>query len=121
MARDLPDSERFLPLKPAVLLILVALAETSRHGYGIMLTVRQRSRGAVHLGTGHLYRHLKRLLDDGLAAEDPRARRPDDDPRRRYYRLTGLGRRVMDAEVARLADLVEHVRGLDAVSAAVPA
>lgn len=99
-----------LPVKSTVFLILLALAEEARHGYGIMLEVRERSGGSVNLGTSHLYRHLKRLLDDGLVEEtDPAS---DADPRRRYYRLTALGRELVTAESARLKSLVEQSQRL---------
>lgn len=105
----------FLPVKSTVFLILMAVAERPRHGYGMMQDVSRRTGGSVDLGTGHLYRHLKRLLDDGLVQEvEPRA--PDrDDPRRRYYGLTRLGRAVVKAESARLAELVEDSRRLGLV------
>jgi DNA-binding PadR family transcriptional regulator len=87
--------------------ILVALAEQDRHGYGIMLRVREQSGGRVPLRTGAFYRHLSRMIDDGLVAEA--ATRPADaDPRRgTYYRLTPAGRRVAAAERTRLVDMIE--------------
>lgn len=100
----------FIPVKPAVFLILLALAEEPRHGYGIMLSVQRRSAGAVDLGTSHLYRHLKRLLDGGLVEETDPGKPDRDDPRRRYYRLTELGAAVVREETARLETLVEESR-----------
>ena len=105
--------ERVLPLKPAVFGILLALAEEPGHGYGLLGRVREQSDGAIDLGTGQLYRLLRRLLDDGWVDEiDP----PDDadreDPRRRYYRLTDRGILVLEAEARRLANVVKRSRGL---------
>jgi len=99
-----------LPIKPAVFLILMALAEEDRHGYAVMKSVRERSNGRVRLETGPLYRHLSRLIDDGIVAETDRAARADDPRRRCYYRLTKLGQAVLAAEAARLAELVEDSR-----------
>ncbi len=102
--------QRLLPLKPAVLLILLTLGEERQHGYGIMAAVRERSGGLIDLGTSHLYRHLKRLLDMGLVEET--ASKGSGDPRRRYYRLTEFGGRVLAAEAARLDDVVAQTRAI---------
>jgi DNA-binding PadR family transcriptional regulator len=104
----------FLPLKAPVFLILLSLAERSSHGYALVQDVRERSDGRVELETGPLYRHLRRLADDGLIEDAPPP--PEDagaDQRRKYYRLTELGRGVLAAETRRLADLVEAGRRLD--------
>ena len=94
------------PLKPAVLQILVALSDRESHGYAIMQTVRDQSGGRITLRTGSFYRHLSKLIADGLVDEAP-GRRPNDDPRRgAYYRLTRLGRQRLAGERRRLADLV---------------
>ena len=107
--RQQPDPP---PLKPAVFHVLLALAEGAIHGYGAMQAVREQSRGRVAIGTASFYRHLTRLIDDGLVAEA--AERPaDDDPRRgAYYRLTPRGRRVLAAERSRLAALVAAIDAL---------
>ncbi len=108
------DIGQYLPLKPAVFHILLVLAEHEAHGYGIMQSVRKQSRGAIQLETGPLYRHLHRLFEAALVEEADRHRRPaGEDPRRRTYRLTALGRRVLAAEAERLAQLVEYSRGLN--------
>ena len=100
-----PDPSSFLPLPQAQFHVLVALTDGERHGYAIMQGVEASSGGIVRMGPATLYGTLKRLVDQGLAEE--LARRPaDDDKRRRYYRLTGLGERVCTAEADRLAGLV---------------
>ena len=104
----------FLPVKPLVYHILLALAEEERHGYAIMQRVRERSENRLRLETGTLYRQLKRLLDEGLVEESEHRPAPDrDDQRRRYYRLTRLGHAVIAAETERMADLVNHARRLE--------
>lgn len=104
---ETPD--RYLPLPPAALHILLALAGEERHGYGIMQEVSRQSEGRYKLGPGTLYDNLQRLLAQAIVAEaaSPIA---DDDPRRRYYRLTPLGRRVLSAEIDRLERLVLDAR-----------
>jgi DNA-binding PadR family transcriptional regulator len=93
------------PLKPADLHILLVLAAGPRHGYGIMKEVERESDGKVCLEVGSLYRLLGRMLDHGLIQEAG-----DDDDRRRYYRISRLGRRVLAAESGRLAALVDLIR-----------
>ncbi|AHG87794.1 transcriptional regulator PadR family protein [Gemmatirosa kalamazoonensis] len=103
---------RHLPLKADVLMILLALRDGERHGYAIMQDASLRSEGAVRLQPGALYRTLKRLVDDGLVVESARRPAPErDDERRRYYRLTPLGGRVVAAEMDRLARLVAGASG----------
>jgi DNA-binding PadR family transcriptional regulator len=100
-----------LPLTPATFHILLALADTERHGYAIMQEVAALTEGRVRLGPGTLYRSIKALLADGLIEES--SERPDpalDDERRRYYRLTEQGRRIAQAEAERLAALVRLAR-----------
>lgn len=99
-----------LPLPPSVFLILLSLAEGEAHGYQIRKDVIARSDGAVRLDPGSLYRLIGRLLDDGLITEVARPGGTDEDARRRYYRLTPEGRRVLLRETDRLADLVAQVR-----------
>lgn len=104
--------ERQLPLKPVVFHILLALASADAHGYGVIQAVREASAGRIPLETGAFYRHLRKLLDDGLVEETPE-RPADDDPRRgAYYRLTSLGTQVLAAEGRRLADLVAATEAL---------
>jgi DNA-binding PadR family transcriptional regulator len=112
----------FLPLTPAVFHILIALADGEAHGYAIMQEVSERSRGTVRLGPGTLYGAIGRLLGEGLIEES--VERPDpemDDERRRYYRLTNLGGRVLAAETERLDDLVRVARSTRVVRKMRPA
>jgi DNA-binding PadR family transcriptional regulator len=97
------DPTRFLPLTPQQFHILLGLVDGPCHGYGIILGVAKRTQGAITLGTGTLYTALARLADLQLVADTERA-----DARRRFYRLTPLGRSVLRAETARLEALVRH-------------
>lgn len=112
-----PDPESFLPLKPALFHILLALSEGDLHGYGIVKAVEETTGGRVVLEPSPLYRRLKRLLDSGIVEESGERPAPElDDRRRRYYHLTPLGRRVLSAEAARLESLFasDRVRALAA-------
>ncbi|MFI5257678.1 MAG: PadR family transcriptional regulator [Gemmatimonadales bacterium] len=101
------DPQRFLPLRPVELLVLVALAEQEQHGYGLTQSIADRTGGTVRLEPGNLYKVLKRLVGDGLiVAGNPRQVAELDNERRRYYRLTRLGARVAVAEAERLRALV---------------
>jgi DNA-binding PadR family transcriptional regulator len=106
------DPSSKLPLKPEVFEILLRLIEGECHGYAMMGDIAERTDGEVQMLPGALYRHLKRLLDDGLIEELDR-RRNDRDERRRYYGITAEGRRVAEAEAARLARMVEAARAHD--------
>ena len=111
MEDEARDPRTLLPLTPAVLHILLALADEERHGYGIMREVEGRTGGETRLGPGTLYGSIKRMLADGLIEESDERPDPEmDDQRRRYYRITDLGRRVAGAEAERLADLVSTAR-----------
>ena len=93
------------PLKTAALHILIAVADGDRHGYAIMQAVREHSGGAIPLRTGSFYRHLSKLIADGLIREA--AGPAGDDPRRgTYYRLTARGRQTLDSERRRLVALL---------------
>jgi len=105
------DPRDLLPLTPPVFHILLALAEGERHGYGIMQDVARQTANALQLGPGTLYGCLKRMLAAGLVEES--GERPDpalDDERRRYYRMTGLGREAARAEAQRLSAAVSAAR-----------
>jgi DNA-binding PadR family transcriptional regulator len=104
------NTNKFLPLSPAALHILLALAGEDLHGYGIMLEVTRQSEGQYKLGPGTLYDNLRKLMTQ-RCVEEVQKRAADEDPRRRYYRLTGLGRRVLAAEVARLEGVVRDAKG----------
>jgi DNA-binding PadR family transcriptional regulator len=103
------DPRAFLPLTPQQFHILLALTDAPRHGYAILGDVAARTGGALRLGTGTLYTALARLDALGLVEESER-RPAADDERRRYYRLTTLGRAVLAAETDRLEALVRHAR-----------
>src|SRR6185503_3342119 len=108
---DMPAHPPFtsqLPLKPVELLVLTMLSAGDRHGYGIRQDIIEHTNGSIELEAGNLYRTIRRLEADGLIDESER--RPsfaDDDERRRYYRLTPFGRRVLAAELERLRALIE--------------
>ena len=105
MAKKAPDA--FLPLKSNWCHILVSLVEGEQHGYGIMQDVLERSDGKVRLWPATLYGSLKRLIEAGLIVESGDRPAPEfDDARRRYYKLTPFGRRVLDLESQRLKQLV---------------
>ena len=103
------DFDQFLPLSAAALHILLALASEDRHGYGIMREVARQSDGRYKLGPGTLYDNLEKLLNQGIVAESARSSLVGD-PRRRYYRLTGFGRRLLASEIARLEGVVRKAR-----------
>lgn len=102
------DELRHLPLRPVDLQLLLALADEEQHGYALVRAIEHGTDGLVKLDPGNLYRVIKRLLTDGLVAES--TRRPASDAageRRRYYRITPLGQRVLAAELRRLDALVK--------------
>lgn len=113
MAIYLPMTEfdSFLPLPTAVFHILVALADRDRHGYSIMQDVAARTDGKVRLSAGTLYSSIRRVLEQGLVEELSESPDPENrDERRRYYRLTRLGRRVATAEARRLSEMLSQAR-----------
>jgi DNA-binding PadR family transcriptional regulator len=105
------EPAKVLPLTPAVFHILLALANGERHGYGIMQEIAAATQGQMRIGPGTLYRSIKQMLAAGMLEESDE--RPDpalDDERRRYYRMTGFGQRVAQAEALRLARLVREAQ-----------
>jgi DNA-binding PadR family transcriptional regulator len=109
-APKVPTPESFLPLKPNWFQILLTLADGERHGYAVMQEVLERTWGKVHLWPATLYGTLKPLIEEDLITESGERPEPEqDDARRRYYRLTKLGQRVLAAESTRLEDLVRAV------------
>jgi DNA-binding PadR family transcriptional regulator len=110
------NPEYFLPLKTHWFHILLTLAGGEQHGYGIMQEVFNRSTGKVRLWPATLYGSIKRLIGAELIEESDERPAPElDDARRRYYRLTPLGRRVLEAECERLEELVRAIRVKQAV------
>lgn len=110
-----PDPASYLPLKPDLFQILLALEDGERHGYGIIKEVERATQGQIRLEPSPLYRRLKRLLDAGILVETDKRPAPElDDERRRYYALTEFGRRIVAAEAQRVVALAgsERIRHL---------
>ena len=108
-----------VPLTPAVFYILLALADVDKHGYEIAKRVAEDSQGKVRMGTGTLYGAIKRMLADALIEETEQRPAPElDDERRRYYRLTEQGRRVLHDELQRYARVVAVAQGRDLLASA---
>lgn len=101
-----PEPAQFLPLKPVDLQLLLPLAEEERHGYALVQAIEAGTNGLVRLDPGNLYRVIKRLLTAGLVMESSRKVPAEGEERRRYYRITPLGRQVLVAELQRLEALV---------------
>src|SRR5918996_4525944 len=119
------DPQDLLPLTPVVLHVLLALVDErqGKHGYAVAREVEELTEGQIRMGPGTLYGSIQRMLDASLIEEAPRARRarPDEDERRRYYRITPFGRRVLELEVSRLADVVAIARRKQLLRAPEPA
>jgi DNA-binding PadR family transcriptional regulator len=101
------DVDQLLPLSLPIFHMLLSLSEGERHGYALKRAILQRTDGKLKLGSGALYGSINKMLEQGLIEESEE--RPDshlDDTRRRYYRITPLGRRVVAAEAVRLRNLV---------------
>jgi DNA-binding PadR family transcriptional regulator len=105
---DLPQPR----LRPAAFHILLALARTDLHGLGIAQEVERITEGAVELGPGTLYRTLKEMVGEGWV-QDVSAPEPGADPRRRYYRSTAEGRRILARDAGHLERLVDAARARD--------
>jgi DNA-binding PadR family transcriptional regulator len=100
-----------LPLQPTTFHILLSLTDEDRHGYAIILEVARRTQGELKLSAGTLYRSIQRMLESGLIIETRNRPAPEmDDERRRYYRITPLGKAVADAEAGRLRELLKMAR-----------
>jgi DNA-binding PadR family transcriptional regulator len=105
------DPQTFIPLKTQWFHILLSLAGGEQHGYGIMQEVLERTDGKVRLWPATLYGSIKRLIEADLIEESDERPAPElDDARRRYYRLTAFGKRVLDAECDRLQEFVRAIR-----------
>jgi DNA-binding PadR family transcriptional regulator len=105
------ETESYLPLTPAMFHILLALADGEKHGYAILKEVALRTSDKVRLSAGTLYGNLARLEGSGMIAES--GNRPAfglDDERRRYYRLTELGRSIAVAEARRMEEALSQAR-----------
>lgn len=103
--------DRFIPLKTQWFHILISLASGEQHGYAIMQEVLERTQGKVRLWPATLYGTIKRLIEAGLIAESDERPAPEfDDARRRYYCLTALGQRVLNAECERLQELIRTIQ-----------
>ena len=112
----------FLPLTPAVLHILLAVADGDQHGYAIAQAVEELTEGTVRMGPGTLYGSIGRMVASGLLEESSRPRgRAADDERRRFYRMTPLGRRVLESETDRLARVVALARAKNVLRRPEPA
>ena len=104
-------ADSYVPLRPAIFLILLTLAEGDRHGYAIKKQVEELTGGVLRLGPGTLYETIQRLERRGLIEESPERPDPEHDhSQRRYYRLTTTGRRILEAEVGRLGRVVDYAR-----------
>lgn len=105
------ELKALLPLQPTTFHILLSLTGEDRHGYGIILEVARRTQGELKLSAGKLYRSIQRMLELGLIVETRNRPAPDmDDERRRYYRITPLGKAVAEAEAGRLRDSLRMAR-----------
>jgi DNA-binding PadR family transcriptional regulator len=107
-SRELKPPSALLPLSPSFFHILLSLGEGERHGYALKREISQRTHGELKLGPGMLYGSINKMLELGLIEES--ADRPDphlDDERRRYYRITNYGRKVVQAEAARMRELAQ--------------
>jgi DNA-binding PadR family transcriptional regulator len=105
------DIKALLPLQPTTFHILLSLTDEDRHGYAIILEVARRTQGELKLSAGTLYRSIQRMLETSLVVETRTRPAPEmDDERRRYYRITPLGKAVAEAEAGRLRDLLKMAR-----------
>ena len=104
------DVARHLPLKPAAFHILLALGNGARHGYAIRAAVEELTQGGIKLWPATLYGSVRQLTEAGLIRPLEADADPDDDARRRYYELTTLGRRVLEAETERMRAIVEYAK-----------
>ena len=116
------DPTLHLPLTPAMLDVLIALADRERHGYAILKEIKRRTDGRVEMSAGTLYGIIRRLYTDGMIEESDERPDPDlDDERRRYYRLTDFGRRVVRAEAERMEGVLQMVRAKNLLPGPKPA
>jgi DNA-binding PadR family transcriptional regulator len=103
--------KKLQPLRPAVLHILLVLAEGERHGYAVKQAVEQQTGGVVKMGPGTLYESIQRMVELDLIKESNRhPRQSNGQAQRRYYRLTQFGKKVLQSEITRLAEVVDSAR-----------
>jgi len=138
MVKRSPDPRELLPLTPVVLHILLALADgrrggeqddsLGRHGYAVAQEVEEMTDGQIRMGPGTLYGSIQRMLTSGLIEELARGKGTprgqavaDDDERRRYYRLTAFGHRVLELELARLTRVMVLARAKHLIPGPEPA
>jgi DNA-binding PadR family transcriptional regulator len=108
--------DALLPLQPTSFHILLSLADEDRHGYAIIQDIARRTTGEIKLSAGTLYRSIQRLQEQGLIVETRTRPAPEeDDERRRYYRITSLGKAVAQAEVRRMQSLLKMARSCGVV------
>lgn len=100
-----------LPLTPLTMAILLALSDEDLHGYTLMREIRRQTEETLTPGTGSLYAALQRLMEGGLIIESPELPAPDEDQRRKYFRITEAGREVAAAEAARMMRVLDVARG----------
>ena len=104
------EHDDLLPLPPATFHILLALTDEDRHGYAIIQEIESRTGGQLRHSAGTLYRSIARMVEQGLIVEVRRRASQQEDPRRRYYRVTSFGTTVARAEMRRLTQLVRIAR-----------
>jgi DNA-binding PadR family transcriptional regulator len=100
-----------IPLQEATFFILLSLAQTPKHGYAILLDVTELSDGRLQLSTGTLYGALRRLLDQSWIERYDEASEVVNGRERKAYRITDLGQKILNAEVARMQQLITAVQG----------
>lgn len=110
--------EKLLPLKPLVFDILLLLSEREGHGYGIAKALQEEFPSGKRVLPGNLYRTLAGMIERGLIEPAPRRRDGTDDERRRYFRITALGRRIAKAEAERLRARLDSARARRLLSGA---
>ena len=103
-----PHPHAFLPLRPLELLVLAMVADAPLHGYGIRQAILDHTGGSIEVEAGNLYRHVRRLHAESLIEITRRRGADEEGERRRYFRITAFGRRVLTAELERLRQLVKY-------------
>jgi DNA-binding PadR family transcriptional regulator len=114
MAKRRTDEEAaraVLPLTAVSMNILLSLVDDDRHGLGIAQHIEGFTSGRMSLGAGTLYGAMKRMLEQGLIDEaDREGGETTDDPRRRYYRITPVGRKALELEARDLEKILRFAR-----------